>query len=292
MDLDAFLRRCADVGALGAGRLGRAAEILEEMWGKEEVTVILAFSGPAVAAGLSPLFEDLIRMGLVDVVVTSGANVVHDVLDARGWMHLNLGPSNVKGHGRIYDVHVPEEAFEDFEGFMWEVLEDLPGEVSVSEMLREIGRRLESGFLRAATDEDVPVYCPGILDSMVGLHVWIYSQDHDFSLDLVADLHSFADIVFDSDELGAIVLGGGVPKHFTMGAAMLRDGLDYGVQITMDRPETGSLSGAPFEEGKTWGKVRDDAKVEDVIGDYTVLFPLLAVGVLQRLGLVGCGRER
>ncbi len=287
MDVNEFLRQMERVGAFGAGRLARAAEVLEEMW-SSDATVLLTVAGPAVAGGLRDLFALLIREGLVDAVITSGANVVHDVLESLGGVHVVKGRRNVDGYGRIYDVHVPMEAFERFERFMHEVLEDLPERVSGRELLWEMGRRLDDGFLRAAADEGVPVYSPGILDSMVGLHVWLYSQDHDLHLDLVDDMHHLSDLVFEAEELGAIMLGGSVPKHFAMGAAMLRGGLDYAVQITMDRPETGSLSGAPLEEGKSWDKVREEAEVATVIGDYTVLFPLLVTGVLQRLGIGEC----
>ncbi|WP_457620676.1 deoxyhypusine synthase family protein [Methanopyrus sp.] len=286
MDLDGFLREMERVGVLGAGRLGRAARILEKMWSSDDVTVLLTVAGPAVAGGLGKLFERLIREGLVDAVITSGANVVHDALDALGGIHMCLGERNVDGYGRVHDVHVPTEAFEEFESFMQEVLSDLSGRVPCRELLWEMGKRLESGFLRAAADERVPIYSPGILDSMVGLHVWIHSQDHEFHLDLVDDMHHLADLVFEAEELGAIILGGSVPKHFAMGAAMLRGGLNYAVQITMDRPETGSLSGAPLEEGKSWEKVREDAEVATIVGDYLVIFPLLASGVMQRLGIV------
>ncbi|MHC1581180.1 deoxyhypusine synthase family protein [Methanopyrus sp.] len=287
MSVDDFLRRMGEVGALGAGRLARAAEVLERMW-DSGATVLLTVAGPAVAGGLRDLFELLIREGLVDAVITSGANVVHDALEALGGVHVVKGRRNVDGYGRVYDVHVPMEAFERFERFMRDVLRDLPERVSGRELLWEMGRRLEDGFLRAAAEEGVPVYSPGLLDSMVGLHVWLYAQDHRLELDLVDDMHHLADLVFEADELGAIMLGGSVPKHFAMGAAMLRGGLDYAVQITMDRPETGSLSGAPLEEGKSWDKVREDAEVATVIGDYTVLFPLLVTGVLQRLGIGRC----
>jgi len=287
MDVNEFLRQMERVGALGAGRLARAAEVLEEMW-SSDATVLLTVAGPAVAGGLRDLFALLIREGLVDAIITSGANVVHDVLESLGGVHVVKGRRNVDGYGRIYDVHVPMEAFERFERFMHEVLEDLPERVSGRELLWEMGRRLDDGVLRAAADEGVPVYSPGILDSMVGLHVWLYSQDHDLHLDLVDDMHHLSDLVFEAEELGAIMLGGSVPKHFAMGAAMLRGGLDYAVQITMDRPETGSLSGAPLEEGKSWDKVREEAEVATVIGDYTVLFPLLVTGVLQRLGIGEC----
>lgn len=81
---------------------------------------------------------------------------------------------------------------------------------------------------------------------MLGLQLWMYTQDNRVCLDAVRDMHSLSDLVFSSERIGAVILGRGLPKHYTLASTILRGGVDAAVQITMDRSETGSLSGAPL----------------------------------------------
>jgi deoxyhypusine synthase len=96
-------------------------------------------------------------------------------------------------------------------------------------------------------------------------------------------MSTLSNMVFDAKETGGIFLGGGLPKHYIMGANLLRGGLDMGVQITLDRPEAGALSGARLEEGVSWGKVKDNSKKATIIGDATMLFPLMIWTVRKRI---------
>jgi deoxyhypusine synthase len=100
------------------------------------------------------------------------------------------------------------------------------------------------------------------------------------SLDFVKDLRILGELVTNAKKTGAIMLGGGLTKHFTMGSTILRGGLDLAVQITLDRPEGGSLGGAPLEEGVSWQKVQTEANFETVIGDATIIFPIMILGAL------------
>ena len=88
---------------------------------------------------------------------------------------------------------------------------------------------------------------------------------------------------FESSEIGGIFLGGGVPKHYTMASTLLKGGLDAAIQITMDRPETGSLSGAPLEEAKSWSKAKCGSNLANVVGDATIIFPLIFAAALDKI---------
>ena len=132
-----------------------------------------------------------------------------------------------------------------------------------------------------ASSRGVPIFSPGLMDSMLGFHLYTYSTMQELSLDFVKDLRILGQLVTDATSTGAIMLGGGLTKHFTMGSTILRGGLDLAVQITMDRPEAGSLGGAPLKEGVSWQKVQTEASFETVIGDATVLFPLLVIAALN-----------
>ena len=79
------------------------------------------------------------------------------------------------------------------------------------------------------------------------------------------------------------MLGGGVPKHYTLASSLLKGGIDAGIQITMDRPETGSLSGAPLQEAKSWSKAKHGSNLVNVIGDATIIFPIIVAGALDKI---------
>jgi deoxyhypusine synthase len=96
-------------------------------------------------------------------------------------------------------------------------------------------------------------------------------------------MDELAELVFKARETGAIILGGGVSKHYILGANTLRDGLDYGIQITTDREEGGSLSGARLEEAVSWRKAKGRRNLVTVYGDATLVFPVLWAGVRRKV---------
>ena len=122
------------------------------------------------------------------------------------------------------------------------------------------------------------------MDSMLGLHIWTYNQIKKLPLNPILDLNRMADIVYRAKKVGAIILGGGVPKHHVLGVNILREGIYSAVQITFDRPESGSLSGAPLEEAISWKKAQVESKLATVIGDATIIFPLMVAATLERIG--------
>ena len=139
----------------------------------------------------------------------------------------------------------------------------------------------ENSFVANAAKNDVPIFAPGLIDSMMGLQLWIFSQDHDFTISAAGDMPLLSDIVFGSEKVGAVLLGGGLTKHYTLASNVITGGLDAAIQITMDRAETGSLSGAPLEEAISWSKAKHKSNLVTVIGDTTILFPLIYAGAMD-----------
>ena len=286
----------AACGVLGAGRVGRAASLLAELFQDSDCRVFLAAAGPAVPGGLRGIIARLVELGLLDALVTTGANVTHDLVEALGFRHRQGSlyaddrKLKEKALGRVGDIYVEQEAFEALEKEVYRVLGEVEAEgraLAVYELLWEFGRRLKakggSFILEAAARKRIPVFCPGIYDSMLGLHLWSYSRLKGLKLDLARDLSLLADLVFEAKKVGAIILGGGLPKHHVLGACMLRGGLDMAVQITLDRPEGGSLSGAALEEAVSWGKAKPESRLVTVVADYTFAFPVLVSYALSKL---------
>ena len=288
-----FVEAMARVGVLGAGRLGRATDITRRVFNDPECFTFLSISGPMVPGGLRNLVCHLVKEGHIDAIITSGANIVHDLVESYGGCHYRVPPAKDDyelregGMGRIADIFVHEKDFELFEKGIYDFLDSLSEKelttLAPSEFLSALGLTLDdpTSIVKQAADRGVPIFSPGLMDSMLGFHLYTYSTTKKLVLDFVKDLRILGDIVTNQKRTGAIMLGGGLTKHFTMGSTILRGGLDMAVQITLDRPEGGSLGGAPLVEGVSWQKMQTEANFETVIGDATILFPLLVLGALS-----------
>lgn len=297
MTVNDLVKEMSGAGVIGAGKVAKAVDIVTEMFEDPDYTVFLAVSGPLVPSGMRLIFTDLIRGGYVNAIVSNGANIVHDLVEAMGAHHLVGSASEddrqlwKRGINRAYDIFIESQVFPALEKHLAIILDSIPEHDKVNMpihvFLREIGVRLadEDSILYNAARHNVPVFSPGLLDSMIGIPMWMYSQRSRLSLNPIKDFELLARIVYDSKKAGAILLGGGTPKHHTLYVNTLREGLDAAVQISSAVAEDGSLSGAPLTEAISWGKVRGDKldKLVSVFGDVTVIFPIIVAAVLERL---------
>ncbi len=295
MQVKELVDRMGKSGVFSAGRLAEAVDIYQDMI-KNDATIFMGIGGALVPGGLRQILANVIYKGLVNVIVTTGANVTHDLIESFGGQHLRGGPTvddtrlREQGISRIYDAYVPQKAFELFEDRIQPLLAEVmktDTRVSSTKLLREIGLHLDdrNSFLRAAAKRDVPVFTPALADSILGLQAWLYSQDHELIIDSLLDVREMVELASGAKKPGAILLGGGVPKNFVLQSMLLTPReFEYAIQITMDRPEHGGLSGATLKEAKSWGKVAPNARLATVIGDTTVIFPLLITALLGRIG--------
>jgi len=294
MTVGQLTNEMSNCGVLGAGSLAKATNIIVDMFRDPDYTVFLTMSGPMIPGGLRRIIGEFIDRKLVNVIVSSGANIVHDIIEAIGFNHMReIFFSDFKlrkqGIGRIGDIYVAEKAFQALEHKMFQFFDDLLQKkrrrISICDLLHELGKYLKNkdSMLVKASRHIVPVFSPGLLDSMVGIHIWTYSQLKELQIDPVQDLHKLSDVMYNAKKIGAIILGGGIPKHHVLGASILREGVDSAVQITFDRPECGSLSGAPLEEAISWKKAKSNGEFATVVGDATIVFPLVAAATLELL---------
>ena len=282
-----------DSGVLGAGRVARACNILAEMIQDEDMSVFMSLGGPLIPGGMRNIVTKMINEGHVDLIISSGANITHDLVAAFGGDHYrNEGKDdeelNEEGIGRIADINVGADDFTIFESEITSIFEKIASKkqvVSIQELLYEIGLLVddENSFVATAARKNIPIFAPGLIDSMMGLQLWIFSQDHAFVVEDVADMHYLSDILFESEKVGAVLLGGGLTKHYTLASNVIKGGLDAAIQITMDRPEAGSLGGAPLEEAKSWAKAKCGSSLASVVGDVTVIFPLIYAAALDKI---------
>jgi deoxyhypusine synthase len=291
-EMMAEMMRC---GVLGAGRIGLATELVTEMFNDPNYTVFLTLAGPAVPGGLRSIISDLIYKNRVRVIVTTGANMVHDIIESLGYKHVVgsfLAEDEVlktQGIGRIGDIYIEHEAFHGLEEWMRILLEKIPEkkrqDLAITELLLEAGRQIRDtkSILAAAAKKGVPIISPAFIDSIAGFHVWLFGQERKIRLNPLGDMDKLMDEVYSAKKVGVIILGGGWPKHLALFANTFREGVDCAVQITMDRPEPGGLSGASLEEAISWGKVKPQGKTVMVTCDFTIAFPLIISAALDRV---------
>ncbi len=302
MTVNQLIQEFGKSGSFGAGRMAQACEVYERMIRDEECTIFLAVAGAVVPAGLRSIVADLIRSRFVDVVVTTGANMVHDLLEAMGGHHYK-GHWNVddsllyKYHTyRIYDIFVPEEDFMKEDSKLTEMFDEIAEEnkgriFSSNELMAEIGKRVKdsNSILKAAYEAEVPIFVPAVRDSEFGYIHWLHASrtpsNEVLQLDAFKEVSDIIEKAAKSTRLGMIVLGGGVPRNTVQHtAAIARKGIDHAIVITMDRPETGGLSGSTLREATSWGKIKPRADKVTVIGDALIVFPIVVASVLERLG--------
>ena len=297
---------------VGAADLHEAVRLTARLF-DDDVTTFLGLAGAMVPTGMRRIVSDLIRDGYVDAVVTTGANLTHDAIEAIGGNHHHgcVTPPDLterehderlreEGVDRIYNVYLPQEYFATFESHLRKevfpvLAEEGDGTVSIERLTRELGRAnaavndrddvdADSGIAAAAADCGVPIYCPAVQDSVLGLQAWMYGQTSSFSLDALSDMTPLTDLAFEAETAGAFVVGGGVPKNFVLQTMLVTPGAyDYAVQLTMDPPQTGGLSGATLNEARSWGKLEPDAENVSVYADATITLPLVVAAARERV---------
>jgi len=295
MSVSQLVKEMNAAGVLGAGNVGKAAGLVSEMFADSNYTVFLTLAGAIVPAGFRRIIADLIDKECVNVLVTTGSNMVHDMVEALGYRHMvgtfaaedrRLRKENI---GRIGDIYIEQEAFQGLEKWLFKTVESIPEEkrrrMSAAELLHEIGKRItdKESILSVAAHKNVPIICPALVDSIVGFQLWMFGQDKTLHIDPLLDVKTLMDKVYEAKKAGIIILGGGMPKHFALFANTFREGVDAAVQITMDRPEPGGLSGASLEEAISWGKVKPRGRAVTVICDMTIAFPLIIAVALENV---------
>jgi deoxyhypusine synthase len=300
IDLDHLLRGFDEAGGFSAKGVAQAADILEAQWRDREATNFLSFPADVMATGTRGVIVEIVRRGLVDVVITTGGTLDHDL--ARAWRPYFEGDWLLDDRAlarkhvyRLGNVVIPQANYGGIiESRMRRLLRRLWADgrrtLTTPELVWAIGEDLgtERGkgtLARAAFERRVPVFVPGPFDGAVGSQLWLFWQDHrELRVDLFADEQALSDRVFEAKRSHALILGGGISKHHTIWWNQFRGGLDSAVYVTTAVEWDGSLSGARLREAVSWGKLKPEARQVTVEGDITVLLPLLTGALFTRLG--------
>ncbi len=275
-----------------ASQLAEAVDLIEEMK-EQKATLFLSFTANLVASGLRGIITEMCRKRFVDAIITTAGSIDHDII--KGHVDYDLGSFDAddielhrKGINRVGNILAKNKGFEAFEEKVQHLLGELYEKskcVSPLELTQFLGQQIsgEASFLHHCAKNKIPVFCPGITDGAIGLQLYFFKQRHkDFHVDVTQDMDELAQRVLTAEKTGAIVLGGGISKHHTIGVNLLRDGLDYAVYVSTATELDGSLSGARAREAKSWGKLQENGKSVNVFSDATIALPLIAAALREK----------
>lgn len=286
-----FLEAYSWMGFQGT-HLAEGIEIIKAMR-RENATIFLAYTSNQVSSGNREIIRYLAKHKKVGVLVTSAGGVEEDIIKCL--KPFVMGKFDVSGRmlfengiNRTGNIFVPNDRFAMFDDFMQKFFERIykmqkeTGKFFCpKDMIRELGIEIndENSILYWAAKNDIPVFCPGIIDGSFGDLVYFFKQSHpDFIIDVAKEMKDMVDLVLNSEKTGAVILGGGISKHFTLNANIFKEGLDYAVYVNTAQEFDGSDSGARVEEAITWGKIKANAPNVKIHCDATIAFPLLVAG--------------
>lgn len=290
-DFQEFLDSFATTG-FQATNLGAGIEIVNQMI-DEKSKIILAFTGNAVSSGLRDVIAFLVKHKFVDVLITTGAGIEEDTI--KSIKPFVVGSFEASGRslfeagiGRIGNIFAPYDRYAYFEKFIDPFLDKVykEGKIMTPQLfIEKLGLELkdEQSFLYWAAKNKIPVYSPGLIDGAIGDLMYFFKISHpDFHLDVIADHKKLIDWCLNQEKIGAIILGGGISKHYALNANILREGLDYAVYLTTAQEFDGSDSGGNQEEAKTWAKIKLNAPNVKIKSDFTLTFPILVAATFGK----------
>jgi deoxyhypusine synthase len=303
-DLLSSLKYCGFQGR----NLGKALDILYKMVSNPDILTVLTLSGAMVPAGMGDLISTLMEHKLIDVLITTGANIIHDLVDTSTNGGHYIGNVNMDDNelyklriNRIYDTLLPEGNYKIAEEVLLEIIKEIfeTKEINIlpSDLLARIGEKLNKrSILAVAARNKIPVFVPAFTDSEFALNLIKYSikENYKFNFDILGDVLKFADIIRKSQEYGTLIVGGGVPRNWAQQIFPLLDqiedikniGYNYSVRIHTAIEYDGGLSGCTISESKSWGKYALESKYISVWCDATIALPILITGLLQRMKII------
>jgi deoxyhypusine synthase len=300
------VRHLVDEGfqAFNAARLSEACAVFSDKMldPAQDTTIALTIAGALTPAGLGGCVIEMMDRGLVDFIISTGANLYHDLHYAlnftlrRGSPFLDDVQLYEDGVIRIYDVLFPATVLLETDAYIREFLarSGLNGPTTTSELHYRLGRDLlerfpgceEHSVVARAALAGVPIYTSSPGDSSIGMNIAYHElmNDGGLMIDPNRDVNEVCAIVLAGTRNGCVILGGGSPKNFYLqGQPTLwevygipKGGNEYFIQITTDSVVWGGLSGATPAEAVSWGKVNPGVLPDTVVAycDSTIAFPI------------------
>jgi deoxyhypusine synthase len=272
--------------------------------------IFLGYTSNQISSGQREVLRFLVQHKMVDCIVSTAGGIEEDIIKCFqptfiGDFALSGRELRKKGINRIGNLLVPNKNYCEFENWMepliqkmhkeqdehwaeWikEMSEHDPDDASPpkkfvwtpSKFIHRMGKEINNpdSLLYWAAKNDIPIFCPALTDGSIGDMLYFHSyKSPNFVLDIMEDIRRINDMAIQSHSTGMIILGGGVVKHHTCNANLMRNGADFSVYINTGHDFDGSDSGASPDEAVSWGKIRITAKPVKVCAEATIVFPLL-----------------
>ncbi|HZY94796.1 MAG TPA: deoxyhypusine synthase family protein [Candidatus Bathyarchaeia archaeon] len=285
-------------------RLGQCYKIwMQMLTDPDRPLIFFGLSGAMIPGGMRRIIRDLIAFHAIDVLVSTGANLSHDLYESLGGKHYkahhHIDDPTLRNMriDRVYDTYADDVVFTKADEFVEQFADTLePRSYASREVFQSMGERIrdEYGILATAARERMPVFCPALADSSIGMALTVYRNEK-MKKDEPAMIY---DPMMDNLEImslkqrfqksGVIFIGGGTPKNYIQQVVPMAEisGLpvsphSYAIQVTTDDPKFGGLSGCELEESQSWGKLDPKAERCTVHLDATIGLPLLFTGVME-----------
>lgn len=302
--------------SFNAGAFKKACELFAKHVVRRNVRIGMSLAGALVPAGIGrSCVIPLIKAGMIDWIVSTGANLYHD-------LHYSLGYDFHEGSAvaddeklredgiiRIHDIFLDYKALLDTDGFVRETLlrekASLPQPCSSADIHALLGKEIikikpklkDESLLAVAYEAGVPVHTSSPADSSIGMNIAaLMLEDEYLHMDTHLDVNEVTGYVYDIKKRGGksavLLIGGGSPKNFVLQTephiqevlGLPESGHDFFIQFTDARPDTGGLSGATPSEAVSWGKINPEALSKTIVsyGDCSLMLPFFVSYALNK----------
>jgi deoxyhypusine synthase len=298
-----------------ATQVSRAAKALHTMVNDKDCVRFLTISGAMTVGKMDLVICDMIELGLVQALSSTGALMAHGLVSSIGLKHYKYNPAYddtaLARHklNRVTDTLEPESNLDTVEKVVGKVLNRIGGGRSISPSLlhRAIGKYLaeyypnDRGILKSAYLHGVPVFVPAFVDSELGNDLYIHnirrrrSGRKPILMDLERDSKALIELVTNKKRFGILTIGGGVPRNNVQNVAPLIEIINerlgktyperrftYGVRVCPDRPHFGHLSGCTYSENESWRKAVKNGVYAEVLADATQVWPFLIKYLIEK----------
>src|SRR5947209_891458 len=265
--------------------------------------IFFGLSGAMIPGGMRRVVRDLIAFHAIDVLVSTGANLSHDLYESLGGRHymahhhIDDPTLRTMRIDRVYDTYADDVMFTKADEFVEKFSESLePRGYSSREFFQLMGQRIndEYGILATAAREHLPIFCPALADSSIGMALTVYRNEQldqgrpPMVYDPMLDNLEIMSLKRRWQKSGVIFIGGGTPKNYIQQVIPMAEiaGMpvpphNYAIQVTTDDPKFGGLSGCELPESQSWGKLHPNAEQCTVHVDATIGLPLLFTGIME-----------
>ncbi|CAG5116704.1 unnamed protein product [Candidula unifasciata] len=260
-------------------------------------TIFLSYTSNLMSAGTREAIRYLVQHNMVDCLVSTAGGIEEDFIKCLaptfvGDFALSGRELRKKGINRIGNLLVPNSNYCLFEDWVLPILDSMVDEqkevginVCLFVLTNDDGKEIDNpnSVYYWAYKNNIPVFCPALTDGSLGDMIYFHSyQKPGLVIDIVQDIRLINTQAVHAVNTGMIILGGGLIKHHTCNANLMRNGADFSVFVNTASEFDGSDSGARPDEAISWGKIKLTAKPVKVYGDATIMFPILLAETFAR----------